>query len=107
MLNVNEITLHVKLVAKQVESLGYTTYVFEDLNQRDPDFRFIMCTEFPNWSGYKPDIGDIGYVNLRYIKAGVDKWFNGQTFIAYNYSNVQFLKFALESKPDDSPLVLD
>ena len=105
----NEITIHAKLVAYVNEGMGYTTYVFENLEfNNDYDFQYIMCVCFPNWEGILPKNGDEGYVSLRYIQAGIDKWFNGKEFIPYNYTNVQFLKFIpIQPKQTKQALTLD
>lgn len=105
----NEITIHAKLVAYVNEGMGYTTYVFENLEfNNDYDFQYIMCVCFPNWEGILPKNGDEGYVSLRYIQAGIDKWFNGKEFIPYNYTNVQFLKFIpIQAKQTKQALTLD
>lgn len=107
MLDVNELTLHVKLITKIEDLLGYKTYVFQDLDQESTDYKYIMCTEFPNWDSYHPDINQEGFVNVRYIQAGVDQWFDGHSFKTYRYSNIQFLKFIPQTLPEDSSLVLD
>lgn len=105
----NEITIHAKLVAYVNEGMGYTTYVFENLEfNNDYDFQYIMCVCFPNWEGILPKNGDEGYVSLRYIQAGIDKWFNGKEFIPYNYTNVQFLKFIpIQTEQTKQALTLD
>ena len=38
-------------------------------------------------------LGEEGYLQIRYISAGKDKWFDGKDFIPYKYTNIQFLKF--------------
>lgn len=82
------------LVAKESDTAGYTTYVFECLE----DFMFqyskyIMCTRFPNWDHRNIDLGEVGYLNFMEIRAGIDKWYDGSKMVPYNYNNVQFLKF--------------
>ena len=73
-----QITIHAKLVAEQIDGMGYTNYVFEDLNPKDEDFRYIMCVRFPNWEQKSIEIDEIGYLNIRYVEGGKDTWFDGQ-----------------------------
>ena len=96
MIETNEVTLHARLVNEVKDLLGYTTYVFENLEGINSDFHYIMCVRFPNWDSHAFQIDDVGYVSLRFIQAGVDKWFDGKDFVPYNYTNVQFLKFVPE-----------
>lgn len=87
------------LVAKEKDTLGYTTYVFECLDKEViENTRYIMCTRYPNWNHRSIDIGEIGYLNFVEIRAGIDKWFDGQNMIPYNYNNIQFIKFV--QKPE-------
>ena len=88
-----EVTYHVKLAAKQVDNLGYTNYVFEDLEFQNYDYKYFMCVKFPNWESCEIDINDIGYVTVRYVREGIDKWYDGENFVAYKYTNILFLKF--------------
>ena len=106
-MEINEITIHAKLLASVQEGMGYLTYVFENLEFTDDDFQYIMCVRFPNWEGVLPKNGDEGYVSLRYIQAGVDKWFDGKEFVPYNYTNVQFLKFVPIQTKQTTTLTLD
>ena len=43
------ITYKAKLVALDIDCLGYTNYVFENLNSTDLENQYIMCVRFPNW----------------------------------------------------------
>ena len=67
-----------------------------------------MCVRFPNWNQSIFNIGDIGFLNVRFVEAGVDKWFDGTGFNSYRYTNVIFMKFVLE-KPMviQSEVILD
>ena len=89
-------TLLTRLIAKEIDTLGYTTYVFERLEYNDYDDQYIMCVQFPNWNQYIIEKGDIGFLTIRYVQEGVDKWFDGKDFIPYNYTNVIFIKFVRE-----------
>ena len=44
------------------------------------------------------DIDEVGYLNFFEIRAGVDKWFDGEKMIPYNYSGIQFDKFVSKEK---------
>lgn len=91
-----EITYHAKLIADQADSMGYINYVFENLESTDIDNHYIMCVRFPNWDQSFININDTGYVKFRYVQEGVDKWYNGNTFVPYQYTNIIFLKFIHE-----------
>lgn len=94
-----EVTYYVKLNAVQSDPLGYINYVFERLNYTgDPDYQYIMCVRFPNWNQVAMEIGDIGYVTVKYVVKGVDKWFDGKDFVLYKDTNIIFLKFIHEKK---------
>lgn len=91
-------TVLAQLVAKEEDILGYTTYVFECLEKEDiVNSKYIMCTRWPNWNHRSIGIGEIGYLQVIEIRAGIDKWFDGEKMIPYNYDNIQFIKFI--SKP--------
>jgi len=91
-----EVTYHVKLVALCEDGMGYTNYVFERLEYDNIDYKYIMCVRFPNWDQRLINIKDIGYVSVKYVEEGVDKWYDGKDFIPYNYSNIIFMKFIHE-----------
>lgn len=107
-MEIQEVTYHVKLVAKSSDGLGYINYVFENLEFKDYDFKYIMCVRFPNWEQAAFDINDIGFVTVRYVREGIDKWYNGESFEVYKYTNIIFLKFIHEkSKVIPTEIVLD
>ena len=91
-----EVTFRGKLAAKYNDCMGYITYVFEDLHPKDSDFIYIMCTQFPNWNQSYIEVGDIGFVTVRYVTAGIDKWFNGTSYVPYKNTDIHFLKFIPE-----------
>ena len=96
------ITVLAKLVAKEKDTLDYTTYVFECLDKDVvKDYKYIMCTRYPNWEHKNIELGEIGYLNFVEIRAGVDTWFDGNKMIPYNYNNIQFIKFILKPKSLD------
>ena len=95
-------TVLAKLLASEEDALGYTTYVFECLDEDViKETRYIMCTRYPNWDHRKIEIGEVGFLNFFEVKAGIDKWFDGNKFIPYRYSNIQFMKFI--EKPVKKP----
>ena len=105
-----EITLHVKFVAECTDGMGYTNYVFEDLEYQDNDYKYVMCVRFPNWNQATFKLDDEGYVTVRYVREGIDKWYDKDTkeFQVYNNDNIIFLKFIPE-KPEVKPteIILD
>ena len=102
-----EITLHVKLVAKAMDIGNYITYVFENLNYKDYDTQYVMCVQFPNWNQGEIAIGDVGYVNVRYVKEGISQWYDGEKMNVYKYTNVVFLKFIKEQEKVNGNFVID
>ena len=80
-----EITYHARLIAKSKDGLGYINYVFEDLEYQDSDYKYFMCVRFPNWDSPNVDLEDIGYVTIKYVREGIDKWYDGSEFITYKY----------------------
>ena len=103
-----EITLHVQLKAKYIDIGSYITYVFENLNYNDDlDSQYLMCVQFPNWNQDPIEIGDVGYVNVRYVKEGISQWYDGEKMNVYKYTNVIFLKFIKEQEPIDKTFLVD
>ena len=102
-----EITIYVVLRAKNVDIGGYITYVFENLNQTDYNSKYLMCVQFPNWNQTEINIGDIGYVNVRYVKEGISQWYDGEKMQVYKYTNVVFLKFIKEPEKVDKEFLID
>lgn len=88
-----------KLVACH-QDCGYVTYVFERLEKvyswKD---QYIMCVKFPNWNTKTIAIGDEGYLEYKEIRAGIDKWYDGDNMIPYRYDTIQFLNFV--EKPEE------
>ena len=72
-------TILARLVAKEEDALNYITYVFECLDEEIlKDTKYVMCTRYPNWNHRMIDIDEVGYLNFFEIRAGVDKWFDGE-----------------------------
>mgnify|MGYP003289653502 CR=1 FL=1 len=101
-------TYHAKLVASNKDGMGYTNYVFEDLEFQNYDYKYVMCVRFPNWEQSPIYINDVGYVTVRFVQEGVDKWYDGKDFNTYKYTNVVFMKFIPE-KPvlETAEIILD
>lgn len=102
-----EITLHAKLKAVYQDIGDYITYVFENLDFKDYEYQYIMCVQFPNWNQDPIEIGDIGYVNVRYVKEGISQWYDGEKMNVYKYTNVIFLKFIKEQEQVDKTFLVD
>ena len=102
-----EITLRVELKAKNIDIGNYITYVFENLDQTNINDKYIMCVQFPNWNQSEISIGDVGYVNIRYVKEGVSQWYDGDKMNVYKHTNDVFLKFIKEPEKVDKEFLID
>ena len=102
-----EITLRVELKAKNIDIGNQTTYVFENLNQTGINDKYVMCVQFPNWNQSEISIGDVGYVNIRYVKEGVSQWYDGDKMNVYKHTNDVFLKFIKEPEKVDKEFLID
>lgn len=102
-----EVTLHVKLKAKHIDLGDYITYVFENLDTTNINDKYVMCVQFPNWNQAEIKINDVGYVNLRYVKEGVSKWYDGEKLNVYKYTNMVFLRFIEEPHQVNNEFVVD
>lgn len=95
------VTIYAKLLAKEHDLGGYTTYVFENLDNAPFGHKYLMVTRWPNWQHSNIDIGEIGYVTYKEVIAGQDTWWDGTKFVPYNYTNIVFIKF-VRKKSDTS-----
>lgn len=102
-----EIALYVQLKAKNIDTGGYITYVFENINRTDYKNQYIMCVQFPNWNQSEIQIGDMGYVNVRYVKEGISQWYDGEKMNFYKYTNVVFLKFVKDPEKVNKEILID
>ena len=100
-------TFYVKLNAVYYDTGGYIIYVFENLDYRDHELKYIMCHRFPNWDHADLTIGDRGYVNLRYTQEGVSKWYDGDKLNVYKNTYVVFLKFIYEPSQVNNEFLVD
>ena len=97
------IVTKVRLVSKETDSLGYTTYVFFILEADDRkrlNSNYIMCTRWPHWDHRSIKIYEEGYVSVTEVRAGIDEWFDGVGFVKYRYSTTQFDRF-VNVQPDN------
>lgn len=102
----SKITYYVKLLAKTTDNLGYTTYVFENLEYTIPENKYIMCVRFPNWNQSIINLEDVGYVSIKYVEEGIDKWYDGVNFIPYKNTDIIFIKFVKKSTNIDTKEIL-
>jgi len=93
----NEKTIHAKLIAKQEDSMGYTNYVFRDVDNVEERI-YISCTRLPNWNCSNIELGDVGYLTTREVKAGEDTWYDGENNNPYKYNAVYFHLFIDDPK---------
>lgn len=93
-------TIYAQLIASSKDQQGYITYVFQCLEDNiNYESKYIMCTRYPNWNHKSVDLGEIGFLTIQEVRAGIDSWYNGKEMIPYKYDAVQFLKFV--TKPKD------
>jgi len=55
-------TIFSRLEAKVDEGLGYTTYVFSNLEESKWDTKYKMVTRCPNWDHRNINIGEEGFL---------------------------------------------
>lgn len=105
-----EYTLHVTLESKLNQPLGYTLYVFKNLETRVLSEKYITLIRFPNWEQAPFKINDEGYVHFRIAEAGKDKWYDSSKdeFVKYHYTNCIFLQFIpIKSELEDQIYTVD
>ena len=96
-----------KLVAAETDSLGYITYVFENLEEYAIKWsKYILCIRYPNWDHRKIELEEVGYLNCLEIRAGIDTWFDGEKMVPYKYNGTQFIKFVEKPKEEDHKYVM-
>lgn len=87
-------TVLAQLVAEHNDSLDYVTYVFKCLEDDVAILsRYIMCIRYPNWDHRRIELEEVGYLTFEEIRAGVDKWYDGENMIPYKYNTIQFINF--------------
>lgn len=96
-----------KLVAAETDSLGYITYVFENLEEYAIKWsKYILCIRYPNWDHRKIELEEVGYLNCVEIRAGIDTWFDGEKMVPYKYNGTQFIKFVEKPKEEDHKYIM-
>ena len=92
------LTIHCKLLAKEVDLMNYQTLVFKNLDKAPFGCEYCMVTVWPNWESYIPEIGDIGYLTYDSVTGGVDTYYDKtlDTIVKYNFTNLVFNKFVRE-----------
>ena len=103
-------TIFCKLIAKETCPLGYTTYVFESLDDKQDQFllsKYLMCIRFPNWDHRNLELQEEGFLSYKINMEGVDKWFNGKEMVPYIYTNIQFLKFINKPIITSTDIIID
>ena len=101
------ITYHVEVIGSYNQGFGYIWHIFKNLEPINPDTMYIACIEFPNWTKDSFITGDKGYLTVKYVEQGIDKWFDGKNLIPYNYDNVIFLVFKHEQRMITEEIMLD
>lgn len=86
-------TVLVELKALQSDSLGYVNYVFENLEDSNVWTKYIWCVRYPNWQCRDLNITDKGYLTYELHNAGIDKWYNGDSFVYFKTTHYQFINF--------------
>lgn len=102
-------TVLAKLVASSTDPFGYIKYAFKLLDDNDIEvwkYKHITCTRYPNWKCRELKIGDIGFVEINIVKAGVDTWYDGVNQIPYKNDAKQFINFMEEGETDEEAYVL-
>ena len=94
-------TIYGILEAIQNDVNGYVIYVFKILEDNECQllgYKNLTCVRFPNWECRELKIGDMGYVNFEFRRAGIDCWYNGEELIPYRNNIVQFMNFIFPGK---------
>lgn len=102
------VTIFCKLLAKEHDLGGYTTYVFQNLEDAPFGHKYLMCTRCPNWEHRNIEIDEMGYLTYQEVVAGKDEWYDrisGQ-MIPYNYSNLYFIKFIKKQDNSKTDVIL-
>lgn len=105
-----EYTIRAKCKAESALPLGYTLYVFQNLDYKYLEEKYITLVRFPNWNNNSFSIDEEGYVHFKIVEAGKDLWYNNkeERFQYYNYTNCIFLEFIpITPKVENQIYVLD
>lgn len=89
-------TLLVELKEQYSDYFGYITYVFKYLDEFDinsHNCKMMVCTRYPNWNCRELKVGDVGYVDIEIVRAGIDTWYDGEKQVPYKHNAKRFMKF--------------
>lgn len=102
------LTIHCKLLAKEVDLMDYQTLVFKNLDRAPFGCEYCMVTVWPNWESYIPEIGDIGYLTYNSVTGGVDTYYDRtlDTIVKYNFTNLVFNKFVKETDNSKKDIII-
>ena len=93
----------VKLLAT-FDHNGYISYVFKYLDEFDVKKykdKVIICTRYPNWDCRELKVGDIGYVEIEVVRAGIDTYYDGEKQVPYRNNAKRFIKFVDKPKSEN------
>jgi hypothetical protein len=90
------LTIKAKLVEYAEDFNGYTTYIFENLENTCWDNKYFMCIRYPNWDHEAISIESPGYLTITLIEAGT-KYYEPRTgdIKVYTFTHYRFDKFIL------------
>lgn len=102
------LTIHCKLLVKEVDLMDYQTLVFKNLDKAPFGCEYCMVTVWPNWESYIPEIGDIGYLTYDSVTGGVDTYYDRtlDTIVKYNFTNLVFNKFVKETDNSKKDIII-
>lgn len=86
----------VELIEEFCDYYGYITYVFKFLDEFDIEThksKLLVCTRYPNWNCRTLKLGDVGYVNIEVVRAGIDTYFDGEKQVPFKHNASRFIKF--------------
>lgn len=74
----------------------YSTLVVENLKNNE----YLILTIFPNWQGFIPEVGDIGYLEFEFVISGITKYYDHFLNKTEVYKNTQlvFKQFVKEEE---------
>lgn len=102
------LTIHCKLLVKEVDLMDYQTLVFKNLDKAPFGCEYCMVTVWPNWESYIPEVGDIGYLTYDSVTGGVDTYYDRtlDTIVKYNFTNLVFNKFVKETDNSKKDIII-
>lgn len=99
----------VKLLAAVTDSFGYTSYVFKYLDENDK-IRYndegVICTRYPNWQTRMLKEGEVGYVEIEVVRAGIDEYYDGEKMVKFKQNAKRFIKFVEKPKEEEEDYTL-